>query len=172
MSRRRRRFQHEGVYFAETSGLRAALIDAGQLTLCLRDLMRVQGLLDAELVPARGSGRHAQPSGSAAAEHSAVTVHDGFEALESAYRVFSDCASVVERVWQAQEQVGLVLDAAATAGGDSTAAVRWLEAHELVWRIGDDDSPVRRNVLTAARAALKARERKKARGSGGDGKGG
>lgn len=171
MSRRRRRFQHEGVYFAETSGLRAALIDAGQLTLCLRDLMRVRGLLDAELVPVRGSGRHAQPSGSAAAEHSAVTVHDGFEALESAYRVFSDCASVVERVWQAQEQVGLVLDAAAAAGGDSEA-VRWLEAHELVRRISDDDSPVRQSVLTAARAALKARERKKARGSGGDGKGG
>ncbi len=165
MSRRRRRFHHWGVYFAETSGLRAALIDAGQLTLCLEALLGKRGLLDDELVPARGVGsRRPEP---------AVSVRDALAALRSAFDVFSDCTSVVERVWQGQEQLGIMLDAA-EASDNALAVSRWLLAYELMSRITDDRSPVRRGALTLARATLRARERerKKARESGGDPKGG
>ncbi len=165
MSRRRRRFHHGGVYFADTSGLRAAQIDAGQLTLCLEALLGERGLLDVELVPARGVGsRRPEP---------AVSVRDALAALRSAVGVFSDCASVVERVWQGQEQVGVMLDAAEASDNEAEVS-RWLLGYELVSRIADDHSPVRRDALTLARATLRVRapapaERARERGSRGKG---
>lgn len=154
MSRRRRRFHHWGMYFPDTSGLRGALIDAGQLTLCLEALLGKRGVLDAELVPARGVGsRRPEP---------AVSVRDALGALRSAFEVFSECAAVVERAWQAMEQCGVMLDAA-EATGDEQAASRWLLAYDVCARLAGDESPVRRDVLTAARAVLRAHKRSSAK---------
>ena len=154
MTSRRRRLHHEGVYFADTSGLRGALIDAGQLLLCLEALLSERGLLDVELVPRRGSGQHAQ---------SAVSVREAIEGMHSAVEVFNRSASVVRRAWQAMEQCGVMLDAA-EAAGDEQASARWLLAYDVCARLADDESPVRRDVLTAARAVLRAAQRKKGRG--------
>lgn len=164
MSGRSRRYAHEGVYFPDMHGLRAALIDMGQLTLCLRGLLRERGLLDAELVERRGTGQ--RPSGGPAGPHSlpAISVREALEALESAYRVFSNAASVIQRVEQAIEQCGLMFDAA-EAMGDERAQEGWATAFNVCANVSVGACPVPRAETKAARAALRGRDRDKA-GSG------
>lgn len=155
MSGRSRRYAHEGVYFPDMHGLRAALIDMGQLTLCLRGLLRERGLLDAELVERRGTGQRPLPS---------ISVREALEALESAYRVFSNAASVIQRVEQAIEQCGLMFDAA-EAMGDERAQEGWATAFNVCANVSVGACPVPRAETKAARAALRGRDRDKA-GSG------
>lgn len=152
--KRRRRFSHRGVYFSEMAGVRAAVIDAGQLPCCLMVLLRDAGLLEARVrVP---KVRSSDPDRT-------VSVREVLAGLDSAARVFQDCAAVVERVWQAQEQCSTMLDAGEVAGNELVAS-RWLFAYELAARIADDMSPVRRVALTAARAVVRrAGAREKAR---------
>ena len=156
-----RRYRREGVYFPDMVGLHAALVDAGQLMLCLDALLQSRGLLDVELVPRRGPSGHRQLP--------AVSVRDAIRGLHSAAEVFRRAAQVAERAEQAVDQVGLLFDAA-EASNDDEAVSRCMDLYDVCTRIAAGMAPVRREKLTAARAALRAAEGKKARGEDGDGR--
>ena len=160
--KRRRRFSYQGMYFADTRGLRAAVLDLHQLSGWLQSLLGERGLLDEELVPQRGeSSRNPEPR---------VTVREALAAFQSVAYVLSDCASVVERVWQAREQVEVMLSAAEASEGDWSVSW-WIVVHDLCARIAADESPVGRETLAAARARLRAAKRGSAKARVSDGKG-
>lgn len=154
----RRRYCHQGVYFPNSSGLHGALIDLGQLTLCLEALLSQRGLLDAELVPRRDRATPPLP---------AISVRQAMEALSSAHDVLAKAAAVVDRVDQAIEQCGVMFDAARVVDDEQEQQRRWAVVFNVLVNVAADTCPVPRAQTAAARQTVRqSHQKKKARHSG------
>jgi hypothetical protein len=138
----RRRFTHDGVYYSDSEGLMAAVVDAGQLVAWLESFLRVRGLLDEELIPARGElSDRPEP---------AVSVQEALAALASAARVFGDAAAVVSRVWQGIDQAAQQRDACPLVRAEDedpgdTGYFAWALVHEVLSRVAEDRAAVGRD---------------------------